>query len=86
MIVVLSPQSAASHWVNEEVSYWLQHRGHEQLMLVLAEGHLQWDAKKARFDPALSDASPPVLTEPGSLPAEPLYIDVQAIRRGIFGY
>ena len=25
MIVVLSPQSAASHWVNEEVSYWLQH-------------------------------------------------------------
>jgi len=40
MIVVLSPQSAASHWVNEEVSYWLQHRGHEQLMLVLAEGHL----------------------------------------------
>ena len=26
MIVVLSPQSAASHWVNEEVSYWLHLR------------------------------------------------------------
>ncbi len=76
MIVALSPQSAASRWVNEEVKYWLQNRGHEQLMLVLAEGHLRWDAKKARFDPALSDAAPPVLTEPGSLPAEPLYIDV----------
>jgi hypothetical protein len=80
MIVALSPQSAASHWVNKEVSYWLQHRGHEQLMLALAEGHLQWDPKKARFDPALSDAAPPVLTEPGSLPAEPLHIDVSGDR------
>ena len=76
MIVVLSPQSAASHWVNEEISHWLAHRGHEQLMLVLAEGHLQWDAANQRFDPAQSDAAPPKLTEPGSLPSEPLYIDV----------
>ncbi|MBV8350492.1 MAG: toll/interleukin-1 receptor domain-containing protein, partial [Mycolicibacterium sp.] len=76
MIVVLSPQSAASHWVNEEVNYWLKHRGHKGLMLVLAEGHLQWNAKDARFDPEHSSAAPPVLTQPGSLPAEPLYIDV----------
>ena len=40
MIVVLSPQSAASHWVNEEVKHWLDQRGHEGLMLVLAEGRL----------------------------------------------
>jgi WD40 repeat protein len=76
MIVVLSPQSAASHWVNEEVAYWLQRRGHEQLMLMLAEGHLAWDEKNERFDPEQSDAAPPVLTGPGSLAAEPLYIDV----------
>jgi WD40 repeat protein len=76
MIVVLSPQSAASHWVNEEVSYWLQHRGHEQLMLALAEGHLRWDATTERFDPEQSDAAPRVLTAPRSLPSEPLYIDV----------
>jgi hypothetical protein len=59
MIVVLSPQSAASNWVNEEVGYWLQHRGHENLMLVLAEGQLQWDEKDARFDPNRSNAAPP---------------------------
>jgi WD40 repeat protein len=76
MIAVLSPQSAASHWVNEEISYWLAHRGPEQLMLVLAEGHLQWDATGGRFDPQHSDAAPPVLTAPGSLRSEPLYIDV----------
>jgi len=51
MIVVLSPQSAASHWVDEEVNYWLKHHGHDNLMLVLAEGQLQWNAKDARFDP-----------------------------------
>src|SRR5271154_3197956 len=46
MIVVLSPQSAASHWVNEEVKHWLDQRGHEGLMLVLAEGRLAWDAER----------------------------------------
>jgi WD40 repeat protein len=76
MIVVLSPQSAASHWVNEEISYWLAHREHANLMLVLAEGHLQWDATDKSFDPAQCDAAPPALTQPGSLPVEPLYIDV----------
>lgn len=76
LIVVLSPQSAASHWVNEEISYWLAHRDHEQLLLVLAEGRLRWDATNQRFDPAQSDAAPPALTAPGSLPVEPLYIDV----------
>jgi WD40 repeat protein len=76
MIAVLSPQSAASHWVNEEVSHWLEQRGHDGLMLVLAEGRLQWDEKDARFNPEHSDAAPPVLTQAGSLPVEPLYIDV----------
>src|SRR5271166_5406420 len=51
MIVVLSPQSAASYWVNKEVSYWLEHRDPEYLMLVLAEGHLTWDQANARFNP-----------------------------------
>ena len=76
MIVVLSPQSAASHWVNEEIGHWLGHRGGEKLMLVLAEGRLQWDPAGKRFDPAGSDAAPPALTQPGSLQSEPLYIDV----------
>ncbi|MDT5013769.1 MAG: hypothetical protein QOH57_5386 [Mycobacterium sp.] len=76
MIVVLSPQAAESYWVNREVEYWLDHRGPDHLMLAVAQGHLVWDADQARFDPGRSDASPPVLTRPRSLPCEPLYIDV----------
>jgi WD40 repeat protein len=76
LIATLSPQAAQSHWVNKEISYWLEHRGLDQLMLVVAAGQLHWDGSTARFDRQTSDAAPPVLTEPGSLPAEPLFIDV----------
>src|ERR1700737_3630176 len=50
-IVTLSPQAAQSHWVNQEITYWLQHRGREQLMLVLVDGQLQGDQDAQRFDP-----------------------------------
>ena len=76
LIVVLSPRAAASEWVNKEVGYWLEQRGPDQLLIVLAEGHLQWDEATQRFDPDRSDAALPVLTEPGVLPTEPLYVDV----------
>ncbi|HZE15531.1 MAG TPA: hypothetical protein VE197_07375 [Mycobacterium sp.] len=64
------------HWVNKEVGYWLEHWGPDQLLIVLAEGHLQWDEATQRFDPDRSDVALPVLTEPGVLGAEPLYVDV----------
>ncbi len=76
LIVTLSPQAAQSLWVNKEVSYWLEHRGREQLLLVLADGQLQWDETTARFDPKASNAALPVLTQRDCLPSEPLYIDV----------
>ena len=76
LIVTLSPRAAASEWVNKEIGYWLEHQGLEKLMLVVAAGQLHWDQAHECFDPQVSDAAPPVLSEPGSLPAEPLFIDV----------
>lgn len=76
LIVVLSPHAAASHWVNKEVAHWLQRHGPEQLLIVVAEGHLHWDEVTRRFDPDRSNVALPVLTEPGVLPNEPLYVDV----------
>ena len=78
LIVVLSPRAAASEWVNKEVAYWLEHRGPDQLLLVVAEGHLHYDEATGRFDPQRSDVALPVLTEPGVLAAEPFYVDVSA--------
>jgi TIR domain len=76
LIAVLSPQAAASKWVNKEVAYWLAQRGPDRLMFVVAGGRLAWDEDAARFDPDCSDAALPVLTAVGSLPTEPLYVDV----------
>ena len=76
MIAVLSPHAAASTWVNKEVGHWLERRGVDQIMIVVAEGRLTWDAHQARFDPGTSDAALPVLTQRGVLAAEPLYVDV----------
>ena len=67
LIVVASPRAAASEWVDREVGYWLERRGPEHLLIVLGEGHLDWDEATRRFDPDRSDAALPVLTEPGVL-------------------
>ena len=40
LIVVLSPHAAASEWVNKEVAYWLERRGPDQLLFVVAGGRL----------------------------------------------
>ncbi|HSS26218.1 MAG TPA: TIR domain-containing protein, partial [Mycobacterium sp.] len=78
LVVVLSPGAAGSYWVNQEVGYWLQRWGRERLLLVLAGGRLVWDGGAQCFDPRVSDAAVPVLTEPGVLPVEPFFIDVSA--------
>ncbi|MGH3969191.1 MAG: toll/interleukin-1 receptor domain-containing protein, partial [Mycobacterium sp.] len=78
LVVVLSPLAAQSFWVNKEVSYWLAHRGRDQLLLVLAGGQLVWDGGRQGFDPRTSNAALPVLCEPGVLPTDPFFIDVSA--------
>ncbi|MDV8031752.1 toll/interleukin-1 receptor domain-containing protein, partial [Rhodococcus sp. IEGM 27] len=76
LIVVLSPHAVASGWVNKEVSHWLERRGPDQLMFVVAGGRLRWDESTGRFDPDRSDIALPVLTRPGVLTTEPFYVDV----------
>ncbi|MBH0776624.1 toll/interleukin-1 receptor domain-containing protein [Nocardia bovistercoris] len=77
MIVVLSPRSVGSEWVDREVAYWLERRGAGMLLFVVAGGRLRWDEASARFDPELSDVALPALTRPGALPTEPFYVDVR---------
>src|SRR6478609_8447711 len=38
LIAVLSPYAAASKWVNKEVAHWLEQRGPEHLLFVVADG------------------------------------------------
>ena len=78
MIAVLSPHAAQSHWVDREIGYWLDHRGPDRLMYVVAGGTVRWDEDCQRFEPRISSAAAPLLLQPGALPAEPFYVDVTA--------
>jgi hypothetical protein len=76
LVVVLSPHAAASEWVNKEVTHWLERDSPERMLMVLAEGTLDWDEENHCLDPSRSNAALPVLMQPGALPLEPLWIDV----------
>ena len=43
-VAVISPAAAASPWVTREIAWWVEHRGADQLLVVLADGTCRWDA------------------------------------------
>src|SRR5215813_14927607 len=49
LILLASPEAAASPWVTKEVSYWLEHKGAETLLIGVTEGQLAWDNSSGDF-------------------------------------
>ena len=74
-ILIASPSSAASEWVQKEVGEWLRLNGGtpDKLLIVLAEGQLAWSAVANDFDWALTTALPENLR--GTFQTEPFYLD-----------
>ncbi len=78
LIFFASPAAARSAYCNDELRWWVSHRGTEQLLLVLTDGMIAWDRAAGDFDWQATDALPPTLK--GSFAAEPLYVDLREIR------
>ena len=76
LILVASPAAASSVWVTREVAHWLETRGSERVLLVLADGSLEWEDSRHAFDPERSSAAPAPFTSIDGLEVEPLYVDV----------
>jgi WD40 repeat protein len=76
-ILLASPDSARSYWVNRELSHFLSTRGPERLLLVPTAGTLAWD-KEANAFTARSDAVPEALL--GCHTEEPRYSDLRWAR------
>ena len=72
LILIATPESAASEYVGNEVRWWLEHKGAESILLVLAGGRLTWDRVGGGFTP--DSVVPPVLQH--AFPEEPRWIDV----------
>ncbi len=77
LVALLSPESASSKWVNQELAYWCAQRGTGELLLVLTGGELAWDEAVGDFS-AASTAAPAALR--GQYAAEPLYEDLRWAR------
>src|SRR5690242_3110700 len=42
LILLASPEAAASRWVDKEVSWWLKHKSTDTLLLAVTGGALDW--------------------------------------------
>ena len=80
LILLASPEAAASQWVNKEVAYWLEHKGADTLLIALTDGELAWDHALGDFARREGMPLPPVLT--GRFPSEPKWVDLTAYRDG----
>lgn len=77
LVVLLSPDSRDSRWVNEEVTYWLEKSatGIEALLPVLVNGGDPWaDTDDARAEDPLPEA-----LRRAYAPDEPLYVDLRSL-------
>ena len=77
-LLLASPASAASIWCNKEVSWWLEHRSANRMLVLLTEGDILWDPVKRDFDWSRTTAVPRILE--GRCEDEPLYVDARWAR------
>src|SRR5262245_12365302 len=80
LILLASPDAAASRWVNREVATWLERRGIDTLLIALTDGKLIWDETAGDFERRQDVPLPPALL--GRFSTEPKWVDLTAYRDG----
>jgi hypothetical protein len=49
LILLASPEAAASRWVGREIAYWLDHNSADTILIALTDGELDWDEAASDF-------------------------------------
>jgi tetratricopeptide (TPR) repeat protein len=80
LLLLASGESARSQWVGKEVSYWLEHKSIDTLLIAVTDGELSWPPGAGDF--AWSDATPLPPALKGKFPAEPKWVDLRGYRDG----
>lgn len=75
LVLLASPATAASPWVNQEVDWWLHHRTINTLLIVVTAGRIAFDRASADFDWNDTDCLPPALR--GRHAHEPFWTDMR---------
>ncbi|MFI7671562.1 TIR domain-containing protein [Nocardia sp. NPDC049526] len=80
LVVIASPEAAASKWVDREIAWWIEHRSIETLLLVVSAGELVWNDADHAWDQERSTALPPRLL--GHFDAEPVWKSIVWLHSG----
>src|SRR6266480_3020769 len=78
LILLASPEAAASPWVAKEAAYWLKHKGIDTVLIALTDGTLTWDHSAGDFDWSEATPLPPLLKR--RFPDDPRWIDLRPYR------
>ena len=74
-LLLASPLSARSEWVQAELSYWLANKPHDRILIVLTDGDIVWNRPGNDFDWTATTALPRLAAR--AFPDEPFYIDLR---------
>jgi hypothetical protein len=78
LVLIASPQSAASKWVDKEIVYWCdERRAVDRLIIVVADGEFAWDEEAGELTAASTAVSDAVRSR---LVTEPVYVDLRWAR------
>src|SRR5215470_13730746 len=80
LILLASPEAAASHWVGKEIAWWLERKSADTLLIAVTDGALTWDNAANDFAACATTPLPPALK--GRFVAEPKWVDLAAYRTG----
>jgi len=74
LVLLASPTSQTSYWVNKEVEWWLSNKpkAEEKIIIVLVEGKIVWQNND--FDWSITNSLPTTLKN--KFKSEPLYADI----------
>ena len=75
LVVLCSPESAASPWVGREIEQWIATKPTGRILPVLTAGELAWNDELGTFDPVHSTAAHPALAT--AFAEEPLWTDLR---------
>jgi tetratricopeptide (TPR) repeat protein len=80
LILLASPEAAASPWVDKEVATWLATKGGDTLLIALTDGDIFWDNAAGDFRWRGERPLPAALK--GGFANEPKWVDLRAYREG----
>jgi WD40 repeat protein len=72
LILLVTPESAASEYVGKEIGWWIANKGSQTVLLVLQHGSLEWD--RSRNDFTAQSTVPQALR--GAYAEEPRWVDL----------